>query len=350
MNRYHGRTAVIVIVLIALAALAVWWFWPESESAPTDNGGTADTDAARAGTNGLEGERTESENGDTASQDSGDDSEQPQPFHSRLDHMSETEARRAYRRGLELLAEDDPIAARRELSRAILSGELPQNEEADAVEKAAELAERTILSREVFPDDPYAEVYTVQSGERLAVIANNLDLRVPWEAILRVNNMSDARSLRAGQDIKVVKGPFHAIVTQRTFTCDVYLQRGDHEPVFVKRMPVGLGEGGATPNGLWKVSSKLPFATWYPPPNAPQSGPIRPGEPEYPLGEKGLWIGIEGIEGDAVGRYGYGIHGTDEPESIGQAESLGCIRLGDDDIELLFELLREDVSTVEIRP
>ena len=35
---------------------------------------------------------------------------------------------------------------------------------------------------------------------------------------------------------------------------------------------------------------------------------------------------------------GYGIHGTDEPEKLGQSVSHGCVRLGDNDIEKLYQI------------
>jgi lipoprotein-anchoring transpeptidase ErfK/SrfK len=35
---------------------------------------------------------------------------------------------------------------------------------------------------------------------------------------------------------------------------------------------------------------------------------------------------------------GYGIHGTDEPEKLGQSVSHGCVRLGDDDIARLYQM------------
>ena len=36
---------------------------------------------------------------------------------------------------------------------------------------------------------------------------------------------------------------------------------------------------------------------------------------------------------------GYGLHGTDEPESIGRAASHGCVRLRNEDIETLFRIV-----------
>jgi len=35
---------------------------------------------------------------------------------------------------------------------------------------------------------------------------------------------------------------------------------------------------------------------------------------------------------------GYGIHGTDEPDKLGQSVSHGCVRLGDDDIAKLYQM------------
>jgi lipoprotein-anchoring transpeptidase ErfK/SrfK len=66
-----------------------------------------------------------------------------------------------------------------------------------------------------------------------------------------------------------------------------------------------------------------------------------------PIGER--WIGLEGV-GDAAGYAGYGLHGTIEPSSIGREMSMGCVRMRDADIELVYELLGEQVSVVRIEP
>jgi L,D-transpeptidase-like protein len=56
---------------------------------------------------------------------------------------------------------------------------------------------------------------------------------------------------------------------------------------------------------------------------------IAPG-PQNPIGTR--WIGLN--------QKGYGIHGTDQPSSIGYAKSHGCIRLRNADVERLFERVR----------
>ena len=66
------------------------------------------------------------------------------------------------------------------------------------------------------------------------------------------------------------------------------------------------------------------------------------------MGER--WIGLEGVKGNAVGREGYGIHGTIEPESIGKAVSMGCVRMLNEDVAFLYDLMLPGRSTVTIVP
>lgn len=56
------------------------------------------------------------------------------------------------------------------------------------------------------------------------------------------------------------------------------------------------------------------------------------GKKNNPLGTR--WIGFDAKETD--GRI-YGIHGTNDPETIGHYVSNGCIRLKNDHVEALFE-------------
>ena len=57
------------------------------------------------------------------------------------------------------------------------------------------------------------------------------------------------------------------------------------------------------------------------------------GDPENVLGTR--WMGFE----DSPGAMGYGIHGTDAPESIGKDESMGCVRMRNHEVEELFEVV-----------
>ena len=188
----------------------------------------------------------------------------------------------------------------------------------------------------------------------------NEKVYVTPDFILSINHIADARSIRVGQSIKLIRGPVHAVVSKDNFTMDLYLHRDDPAglpKVFLKRLSVGLGRmdlptspGGGTPMGSWRVVAKMAGAPWTPPQDHPAKGRmLRPGDPQYPLGKDGFWISLEGTDENTRTFYGYGIHGTNEPESIGKAASSGCVRLADDDIRFVFSVLYDKLSTVEIR-
>jgi lipoprotein-anchoring transpeptidase ErfK/SrfK len=116
--------------------------------------------------------------------------------------------------------------------------------------------------------------------------------------------------------------------------------------MFVTAFRVGLGKSDSTPTGTWLVTQggkqKNP-KFW----GAGDLPPMEADDPKNPLGE--FWLGLTGLDGNAEGRESYGIHGTIEPDSIGRQASLGCIRLGESDIALVYELLADGKSKVYIR-
>ena len=83
-------------------------------------------------------------------------------------------------------------------------------------------------------------------------------------------------ALQIGATLTLIKGPFHAVIDKSDFTMDIYLQRGDLPKVYVRRIMVGLGREGSTPEGLWAVGDK-PAAggPWYPPAGSDLKGIIR---------------------------------------------------------------------------
>lgn len=82
-----------------------------------------------------------------------------------------------------------------------------------------------------------------------------------------------------------------------------------------------------TPEGLFTVTVKAQ-QPYYRKKNIPG------GHPNNPLGSR--WIGFDAKDTD--GRT-YGIHGTNRPESIGMYVTLGCIRLPNEMIERLYDLV-----------
>src|SRR6266853_1063963 len=79
-----------------------------------------------------------------------------------------------------------------------------------------------------------------------------------------------------------------------------------------------------SPNGNFHIASRVVKPTWY------QPGKVVGPGPANPLGTR--WMGL--------GFKGYGIHGTNRPTSIGKAASHGCIRMRNQDVEELFELVQ----------
>jgi lipoprotein-anchoring transpeptidase ErfK/SrfK len=79
-----------------------------------------------------------------------------------------------------------------------------------------------------------------------------------------------------------------------------------------------------SPVGTFTIVNRLAHPTYYRP------GVVIPPGDRNPLGTR--WMGLS--------EKGYGIHGTDQPTSIGYAQSHGCIRLRNADVERLFERLR----------
>jgi LysM repeat protein len=218
---------------------------------------------------------------------------------------------------------------------------LPMSEQQRAFvkERLSELAEKWLFSRTIFPQDRLCGSYKVKPGELLSTIGKQF--KVPYEILMEINKIDSPEALRAGETIKVINGPFHARVYRSTFTMDLYLQN-----TFVHSFPVGLGKPGMeTPIGLWavKAGGKMIAPKW----TDPISGKTYEAEDEdYPLGSR--WIGLEGLKGDAVGRTGFAIHGTKDPNEIGIAGSQGCIRLHNGNAILVYNLLTPGDSRVEV--
>ncbi len=266
------------------------------------------------------------------------------------------QATEAYKTGLAAMEAGKLIEARTLLNKAYFANALSDATQAQLRSTLSELAEITLVgaSSLTYQGDPYVMTYTVQPNDGLAKIEFAKRLHVPTQLLTHVNGLARAVDIKAGRQYKMVLGPFHAVIYKSAFLMDIYLHRDGESPVFITRLPIGTGINGATPTGLWRVrlGGKEFHPTWYPPPNSALSstGAIAYGEPNYAFGQKGLWISLEGLDENTAPLTDYGLHSTNKPDSIGKAESLGCIRLGDDDIELIFRLLYEHWSTVEIRP
>ena len=78
-----------------------------------------------------------------------------------------------------------------------------------------------------------------------------------------------------------------------------------------------------SPTGVFQIVNSIPDPTWY------TKGKIVPPGKGNPLGTR--WLGLS--------RHGYGIHGTNQPNSIGRNASHGCIRMRNREVEELFKMV-----------
>ncbi|MEI8379489.1 MAG: L,D-transpeptidase family protein [Planctomycetota bacterium] len=216
------------------------------------------------------------------------------------------------------IANDDYLTAHRALSKLYWNHK----------ELRPELLKRLHhTSRVIFfePQPHFVEPYVVQPNDRLSSIASKYNLS--WEYVAKLNR-TEPRRIQQGQKIKIMKGPFAAVVDLNEFALTIHLQG-----YFVKKYEVGIGKDGASPLGKFTVLNKVENPQY----TGPDGKVISADSPLNPLGER--WIDL----GDS-----YGIHGTIEPESIGKAASRGCIRMREKDVIEVYDFLVKG-SEVTIR-
>jgi lipoprotein-anchoring transpeptidase ErfK/SrfK len=106
---------------------------------------------------------------------------------------------------------------------------------------------------------------------------------------------------------------------------------------------VGVGRPGFEWAGTKSVSLKREWPDWRPPAEMIRRRPdlprYMPGGPDNPLGARAMYLG---------GTL-YRIHGSNEPETIGQAVSSGCIRMTNEDVIDLYNRVRLGSKVVVLR-
>ncbi len=108
------------------------------------------------------------------------------------------------------------------------------------------------------------------------------------------------------------------------------------------RYGIGVGRPGFTWAGVKSVSLKREWPDWRPPDEMLQRRPDLPrymaGGPENPLGARAMYLGSSL----------YRIHGSNEPWTIGQAVSSGCIRMRNEDVTDLYERVKVGTRVIVI--
>lgn len=106
------------------------------------------------------------------------------------------------------------------------------------------------------------------------------------------------------------------------------------------RYGIGVGRDGFRWGGTHRVTAKKEWPSWTPPAQMLRRRPDLPrhmvGGPDNPLGARALYLGSTL----------YRIHGSNEPETIGQAVSSGCFRMVNDDVIDLYNRVRVGATVV----
>lgn len=211
-------------------------------------------------------------------------------------------------------SERDAIAAR-------FRGDVPDEERRRLARRSIDLQRAFLVDR---PDPAEAELYRVRRGDTLGRIARRFPDRegLPG-AILLLNGLRASDVLTIGRSLRVPRGRWSVLVDRSLFK--LYLC---HRGAPFKAYRVAVGAGNSTPLADFRVDERVRKPMWWPPKATGLRGPIPYGDPRNQLGE--WWIGLRhGVH------KGFGIHGTNAPETLGTASSLGCVRMLNADIEEL---------------
>lgn len=163
---------------------------------------------------------------------------------------------------------------------------------------------------------PSAVVHEVVKGDTLGELAKKYGTTI--ELIKRSNNLN-SNIIRIGQNLRIWREEFNIFVDKSQNI--LILKEGDN---VIKVYNVSTGKNNSTPVGNFKITSKLTDPVWF------NKGVVVPPEsPANVLGSR--WLGFD--------IPGYGIHGTVEPDRIGEQVTAGCVRMRNNDVEELYSII-----------
>ncbi|HUT88333.1 MAG TPA: LysM peptidoglycan-binding domain-containing protein [Thermoguttaceae bacterium] len=179
--------------------------------------------------------------------------------------------------------------------------QLTPEENRQLTELLDQVAGAVVYSRQHLLERPY----TVQAGDNLQRIGRAYG--VPWQLLAKINGISDPENLEPGRELKVIRGPFDAVVDLEKHEMTLKL-RG----LYAGRFQIGVGRSQEELEGTYFVEDKI----------------VQSDDSNSPLGR--YWIKLN----DRIG-----IHGTNDPRNIGADDGPGAISLDDRDIEDVHDIL-----------
>jgi hypothetical protein len=221
----------------------------------------------------------------------------------------------------------DPVKARQLAESALDMKNLPESNPLwlRAAETLSSANTKLLLTDIPFPGKKIN--YVCKSADYLQNIA--LAHNTSIDLIQVSNRMKSVDcSVWEGRVFRIYKGDWRVRISKRTLM--LYLYDGDK---LFKIYHVGIGRENRTPEGAFIVKSKVKEPTWYAP-----SGKIIPySGAQNVIGSR--WISLAPEAGTDKGLLGYGIHGTSDPDSIGNTVSNGCVRMRNAEVEELFMII-----------
>ena len=173
---------------------------------------------------------------------------------------------------------------------------------------------------------PEKITYTVVKNDSLVKIANRFNTTVGL--IQKSNELDPTNSMiYPNQLFRIYKADWNIKVFK-----DLFLLLLSDKDRLVKVYKIGIGRQDRTPVGTFVIEVKEFEPDWWQPGRL-----VKFGDPENVLGTR--WMSLTPIENTNPALRGYGIHGTWEPESIGHAASLGCVRMVNDTVEELYNIV-----------
>jgi hypothetical protein len=174
-----------------------------------------------------------------------------------------------------------------------------------------------------------SRVFSVQTERAVKTFQQGYHLRIDGFAgkytINTLNNILKEKQIRLPdcepKIQKVLSNDYWIVINKDANLLKLYKGRK-----LIKKYSVATGKKkDATPEGKFKIKGKTKDPYWG---GGRHKDPIEGGTPKNPLGT--MWLGL-----DYGGGRWYGIHGTNNPRSIGKHVSNGCIRMHNRDVEEL---------------
>jgi len=293
INRRHrrhskGRLIFLIVVVVQLALLCVYIYWPG---------------------------RKES---------SGDTEQSPLPLEENSLTMEVPEPE-APPQALQLLRQARALYETNQLQEAynilnhLMEMELPPSLREETIQLLGETNIRRLNSPLPMEGKEY---YVIQPGDSLDKISRKFKTTIP---LLKKMNGLTSNTIRVNERLLVFNGVFSIVIHKSTNELDLLLNGK-----LFKRYRVGTGKYNKTPEAEFKIVDKIKNPAWW-----KDGRVIDFGDPENILGTR--WMKIESADHPEI--KGYGIHGTTDPDSIGKQSSAGCIRMLNNDVEELFDIV-----------